>query len=131
MLALGHTDLSGLGELPENVRAVGWLPLNALLRTCTGVIHHGGAGTMLTAAALGVPQVIMPNGADRYLNADAASAAGAAVSVEDTELTVDVVSRLLADSGLRDGAAALRAAIEEMPTPAEVAAELTAVPAAR
>ncbi|CAM5244378.1 hypothetical protein SVIOM74S_05497 [Streptomyces violarus] len=31
-----------LGTLPANVRAVDFVPLNALLPSCSGIIHHGG-----------------------------------------------------------------------------------------
>lgn len=124
VLALGSTDLTELGELPPNVRAVGWVPLNALLRTCSGLIHHGGAGTALTAVASGVPQVIMPNGADRYINADAVSATGAALSVEDDELDVTVIERLLTDPKLRSAAETLRDEVREMPTPADLVSKV-------
>lgn len=124
VLALGDTDLSTLGDLPDNVRTVGWVPLNALLTTCAGVIHHGGAGTMLTAAAAGIPQLILPNGADRYINADAAQAAGAAVSIEDEELESHVVERLFTDEKLVGAAHTLRDDIQAMPAPADLVAKL-------
>lgn len=45
VLAMEPLDRDRLGRLPTTVRAPGWLPMNALLRTCTAVVHHGGSGT--------------------------------------------------------------------------------------
>ncbi|MFJ6943799.1 activator-dependent family glycosyltransferase [Streptomyces wuyuanensis] len=42
---------------PENVRVVDHVPLDALLPTCSAIVHHGGAGTWATATAWGVPQI--------------------------------------------------------------------------
>ncbi|HEX9335873.1 MAG TPA: nucleotide disphospho-sugar-binding domain-containing protein, partial [Pseudonocardiaceae bacterium] len=49
VLATGDGDISALGTLPDNVRAAGWLALNALLPSCSALIHHGGSGTTVTA----------------------------------------------------------------------------------
>ena len=49
VLALGDADPSPLGELPDNARVAGWVPLSALLPTCVVLVHHGGAGLTLTA----------------------------------------------------------------------------------
>ena len=76
VLALGDADPSSLGELPDNVRAAGWVPLSALLPTCAALVHHGGAGSTLTAIDAGVTQLVLPHGADQYMNADAWRGAG-------------------------------------------------------
>src|SRR5690606_29118178 len=49
-----------LPELPSVVRVVESLPINALVETCDLVVHHGGSGTGLAAAAAGVPQLVLP-----------------------------------------------------------------------
>jgi hypothetical protein len=38
------------------------------------VVHHGGSGATLGALTVGAPQVILPQGADHFANADAARA---------------------------------------------------------
>jgi hypothetical protein len=40
--------------LPDNVRAVDFVPLNALLPTCSAIVHSGGAGTFASALEYGV-----------------------------------------------------------------------------
>ncbi|GAA3129763.1 nucleotide disphospho-sugar-binding domain-containing protein [Streptosporangium carneum] len=124
VVAVGNKDLSELGELPPNVRATGWVPLGALLRHCVAAVHHGGAGTALTCSALGVPQLILPNGADRHLNADALSARGSALSARIEELDASLIDVLLTDEGLRSAAGEVRNEIESLPTPAELVPEL-------
>ena len=38
-------------------------------------MHHGGSGTILGALAAGVPQLLLPKGADQFENADLMTAA--------------------------------------------------------
>src|SRR5262249_26961386 len=57
--ALSTGDSETLGPLPDNVR-VGPVPLHLLLPTCTLVVNQGGAGTVMTAVAAGVPQLVIP-----------------------------------------------------------------------
>jgi hypothetical protein len=42
------------------VRVVDFVPLNALLPTCSAVVHHGGSGTFAAVLEHGVPQLIIP-----------------------------------------------------------------------
>lgn len=48
-------------DLPGNVRAVDFVPLNALLPSCSAIVHSGGAGTFASALEHGVPQIIVPH----------------------------------------------------------------------
>lgn len=52
-------QLTGV-RVPDNVRAVDFVPLNALLPSCSAIIHHGGAGAFAGALEHGVPQLIVP-----------------------------------------------------------------------
>ena len=52
-------------QLPDNLLLVERAPFAVLMQHCSVVIHHGGLGTLGTAAAAGVPQVILASGADR------------------------------------------------------------------
>ncbi|MFJ3586848.1 nucleotide disphospho-sugar-binding domain-containing protein [Streptomyces sp. NPDC090127] len=45
-------------KVPDNVRALAYVPLAPLLPTCSALIHHGGSGTHGAAVAHGVPQLI-------------------------------------------------------------------------
>jgi UDP:flavonoid glycosyltransferase YjiC (YdhE family) len=124
VVTLGGPDATPPSGLPANVRVTGWLPLHTVLPTCAGVIHHGGDGTTLTCAALGVPQLIVPEGPQRVLNAEIVRRQGAArVFPEFPEAAQ--IKALLGDDGLRAAATGLRAEIAALPAPAEVAARLT------
>lgn len=48
---------------PTRVRVEGWVHLPELLEHCSVVVCHGGAGTVLSALAAGVPLVLAPRGA--------------------------------------------------------------------
>lgn len=127
LLAVGDTDLSPLGTLPDNVRALPWVPLAQLLDTADAIVHHGGAGTMLTAAALGVPQLILPQGADHFINADAATGLGFALRSTGAGVDADLLGRLLTDEVLRKAAAATRAEITALPSPTDLVASFEAL----
>lgn len=122
LLAVGDTDLSPLGVLPANVRALPWVPLAPLLDTADAIVHHGGAGTMLTAAARGVPQLILPQGADHFLNVDAATGLGFALRASADDVDAALLGRLLVDADLRKAAAAVQADIEALPSPTDLVA---------
>ncbi|QUH03066.1 activator-dependent family glycosyltransferase [Saccharopolyspora erythraea] len=53
-------DQLGRVPVPANVRLVDFVPLDALLPTCSAIVHHGGAGTMNTALVHAVPQLVVP-----------------------------------------------------------------------
>ncbi|MCP3802415.1 DUF1205 domain-containing protein [Allokutzneria sp. A3M-2-11 16] len=124
VLALGDVDLSEFGTLPENVRAAGWVPLNALLPSCAAIVHHGGAGSTMAALDAGVPQLVLPTGADRYVNADAVARRGVGLRASESDVDAAVVSSVLG-SGFRGAAAEVRAEIRAMPAPAEVVGVLS------
>ena len=42
-------------------------PHDLLFPQVSAVIHHGGAGTVATAARAGVPQIVLPQAADQFL----------------------------------------------------------------
>ncbi|MFJ7995773.1 glycosyltransferase [Streptomyces sp. NPDC096310] len=131
LLAVGDADLTPLGTLPSNVRPLPWVPLAQLLDASDAIIHHGGSGTMMTAAAVGTPQLILPQGADHFENAAAAEASGFALSAAADAVDGDLLDVLLNDEGLRKAAAALRAEIAALPSPAELVPAFEALAAAR
>lgn len=120
VLALGGADLSELGALPDNLRPVGWVPLGALLRNSDAVIHHGGAGTTLTALDAGLPQFVLPHGADQFRNAQVVAASGAGALVSGEELDAGRLTDLLTDAVLAESAKRVAAEIAAQPAPAEL-----------
>lgn len=120
LVALGG-DPAQLGPLPESVHAHPWLPLTAALPRCAAIVHHGGAGTCLAALAAGVPQVIIPQAADQFLNTDSLVTRGCAVrsTCNPDQLRSAVHAAL---SGVLDGPVLqVRREIARMPPPPTVA----------
>ncbi|TVT24850.1 DUF1205 domain-containing protein [Amycolatopsis acidiphila] len=124
VLAAGRTDLTDLGELPPNVRPVGFLPLSVFLPTCSAIVHHGGSGTTATPLFYGVPQLVLPSFADNPLSAQRVAERGVGLSHDPA--TVDVptvralVGRLLAEDSFRTAAQQVSAGMAIQPSPVSV-----------
>ncbi|MEV6692202.1 nucleotide disphospho-sugar-binding domain-containing protein [Micromonospora sp. NPDC051196] len=127
VVTLGR-DPAELPTLPANVRAVDFVPLAALLPSCSAVVHHGGYGTFATALEHGVPQLVVPGkfGNDRFWGPYAylphMEDEGAAVYVSDhDQLTPDVLhdslQRVLKDPAFGRNAARMGALSAALPTP--------------
>lgn len=129
VLALGGVDVSEFGDLPENVRAVDWIPLGALLQTSAAAIHHGGGGTTLTSLDAGLAQLVLPHGGDQFLTAEAITRAGAGAKVTPGELDADRLRALLDDATTRKAAEAIAAEMATQPAPADLVPRLAALAA--
>jgi UDP:flavonoid glycosyltransferase YjiC (YdhE family) len=120
--------VEALGEMPLNVRLEAWVPQADLLPHVSLVVHHGGSGTMLGAFGAGLPQLLLPQGADQFTNADAVLELGVGDRLLEAEVTPDAVAertrRLLADASVRAAAARLADEVAAMPPPSELAARL-------
>lgn len=76
-------DPEALKPWPANAHVERWWPQAEIMSRTSAVIGHGGFGTMMTALAAGVPQVVVPMfTADQRLNAERIEAAGVGVHVE-------------------------------------------------
>ena len=128
VLALGDARLADGTELPPNVRAVGYLPLTAVLPTCRLIIHHGGSGTTAAPLHLGVPQLVLPSFADNPLSARRVTDRGVGLSHDPTTLDVGtartLVTRLLDEPAFRTAAAEVAAEIASQPSPAAIVARV-------
>jgi len=114
-----------LGPQPAHVTAEAWVPQAAAISQADLVVHHGGSGTTLGALAAGVPQLVLPQGADQFANAEALVASGAAVRLLPAELSAEAVAEQARKaSSCRDAARAIAEEIAAMPSPDEVAREL-------
>jgi UDP:flavonoid glycosyltransferase YjiC (YdhE family) len=125
VVAVLDSQAQAFTTVPDNVRSIGPVPLHLVLPHCDLLLHQGGGGTMMTAVANGVPQVIVPSLVDTRFNAGFLAAAGVAehvtggsdVRVEDV---VAAVQRVLGDPSYQSAADALLAEHLARPTPAEV-----------
>lgn len=122
------TDPDALGPQPPNVTVTRFTPQAELLPACATVVSHAGSGTFLGALAAGVPQVLLPQAADQYLNAMAGEQGGVAIAIPRAEITKervrDAIERVLGNDGFRAAAEGVRDEIAAMPPPEAVAAEL-------
>jgi len=118
-------DPAALAPIPANARVERFIPQATLLPACAAVVHHAGSGTTFGALAHGLPQVVVPQGADNFLNAETLERAGVAVVLRPGEFSADnlrgALRRILDEPSY--GTAARRAAAEiaAMPGPSEVA----------
>jgi UDP:flavonoid glycosyltransferase YjiC (YdhE family) len=55
---LNENQLAAVEQRPANFRFIEYVPLNSLLPTCAGIIHHGGGCTYAAAVAHRTPQII-------------------------------------------------------------------------
>lgn len=128
VVALGPGDPALLGELPARVRVAGFVPQAEVLKHAGLVVHHGGTGTVLGTLAAGLPQLVLPQGADQFVNAETLSALGAAKALVGDEITVDALGaaarELLEDPKPREVAKGVAAEIARMPAPEQVLSEL-------
>ncbi|QWF83301.1 nucleotide disphospho-sugar-binding domain-containing protein [Amycolatopsis sp. CA-230715] len=127
IFALGDSDVAELGELPENVRLVEWIPLNALLEHCDAIVHHGGSGSTFTSLAAGVPQLLLPHSADQFDNATLVRDAGIGLWLEDTTVDASHLTKLLEDKEIRAACERLRAENAARPLPSELVSKLVAL----
>jgi len=124
-------DLASLGTVPDNVRVERFVPQHGLLVRAGVVASHGGAGTVLGAAAHGVPQVLYPIAADQWDNADAVSRSGAGVVCElghrDASALAAAFQRALLEPEMRSAAGLVAAEIAAMPSAADHVATIEAL----
>jgi len=113
--------------LPPNVRTTEWLPFPAVFPATSGAVHHGGAGTLFTGLAAGIPQLVVPGAGDRRVNAELLTARGAGLAVPAERITAADLERLVSDPDLAMAAREVAAEMAAMPAPADVVEKLTAL----
>jgi MGT family glycosyltransferase len=123
-------DPAVLAPYPANARVERFIPQAELLPSCSAVVHHGGAGTTFGALAHGVPQVIVPQGADNYEHATMCERAGTAVTLRPHDLTpaslAAAVRRVLQTADYAVASRKCAQEIEAMPDATDVAQALRA-----
>lgn len=122
---------TSLGTVPANVHVERFVPQELLLSRAAVVASHGGAGTVLGAAAHGVPQVLYPIAADQWENADAVARAGAGVVCEQEHRDVAALAAAfqgaLLDTEMHKAAGVVADEIAAMPTAADHVAVIEAL----
>lgn len=113
--------------LPANVRSTPWLPFPQVFPAASATVHHGGAGTVLTALAAGIPQLVVPGTGDRTVNAELVATRGAGLAVPAKQITTATLERLVSDASLAAAAREVAAEIAAMPAPDDLIEPLVAL----
>ncbi|SMC70881.1 glycosyltransferase [Lentzea albidocapillata] len=123
-----QVDPSVLTDVPGNVHVLPWVPQADLLAHADLVVHHGGAGTTVAAMTRGLPQLVLPQGADQFRNAEIVTNTGLGSQLAGEDFTTDAVQevarKLLRDNDVRAANAGIAAEIAAMPSPDDVVPKL-------
>lgn len=128
VLTATRADAAALGPVPSSVRVLEQCPLRLLLPTCDVVVHHGGAGSAMTAISVGVPQLVLSHSSEQHRIGERVAAAGLGIHLpghlagrdEIRAATLD----LLSSPSYARRAAQVRDESRRRPTPAELVSAL-------
>jgi glycosyltransferase (activator-dependent family) len=128
---VAESEQAKLGRVPDNTRIVSFVPWPSLVPTCSAVVHHAGAATMVTTAMHPVPQLTLYYHFDQPTNARKLVAQGAGLALHTSEATGENVRehvrRLLEEPSFRERAVSLRDEILAEPSPAQLVPQLEAL----
>jgi UDP:flavonoid glycosyltransferase YjiC (YdhE family) len=130
VLAVTAEQVPLLGELPPWTHVVSDGALHQVLPECDAVVAHGGAASILTAVAAGLPQLLLPRLPDHVRHSARLAEVGAGLVVPaaeahgQPELVRERLTGLLDDPGYAARAGQLSAESRMQPSPAEVVTEL-------
>ena len=124
LLNTGRRDPAELGPLPAAVHAERWVREASVLPHVAAMVSHGGAGSVRTALAAGVPLAVLPRFGDQPLNARAVAAAGAGLVVEDASRIGERVAALLTDPRYAGIATGIAWEVDALPPVGEAIAVL-------
>jgi len=94
LLSHGWADLA-LVDNRDDCFAVGEVNQQALFGRVAAVVHHGGAGTITTAARAGAPQVVVPQVADQPYWAARVAQLGIGTAYDGRTATIESLSAAL------------------------------------
>lgn len=122
-------------RVPANVHIERNIPQADLLPHCALAVSHGGSGTSLAASAHGLPQLVLPQGADPFTTAMAVQASGTGLVLRGDEATAERIQAtaqtLLEQPSYRAQAKRVANEIAAMPSADEAAARLENLVSAR
>ncbi|MET9850208.1 activator-dependent family glycosyltransferase [Streptomyces ossamyceticus] len=107
--------------VPANTRLVDFVPLLALLPSCSAVIHYAGGGTWNTALGAGVPQLVIANTWYGLHKGRHLESVGAGLHVADPRELRAPLERLLREPSFGEAARRLRdEVVQALPAPSDV-----------
>jgi glycosyltransferase (activator-dependent family) len=133
---LNAAQLATVPKVPENVRAVDFIPMNELLASCSAIVHQGGGATIGNAVVNGVPQLIVPGTtwSERH-SAIAQEKRGFGLLLDLDQVTATTirrdVKRLVEEPSFRQCAVEVQQEMAATPTLSDIVPQLEALAAAR
>jgi glycosyltransferase (activator-dependent family) len=125
---VNESEQHKLGKTPDNARIVSFVPMHALVESCSAIIHHAGAATLATAARHPIPHLSLHYHFDQPILARLLAEQGAGLEIHTTKVTGDNVreslQRLLTEPTFTERATALRDEMLALPTPNELVHQL-------
>lgn len=122
VVTVGRTfDPAQFGTLPQRIHVARFISQTLILPHADVGLNHGGFSSVLGALAFGVPQVIMPFGADQPVNACRAEALGTAIVLPAEQRSPEHIKHavwtVLTDQRYRRRAQDVQAEIASLPGP--------------
>ncbi|WP_157079101.1 glycosyltransferase [Herbiconiux solani] len=112
------------------VRIRQFVDLDAVLPHADLVVHHGGSGVFLRSVLAGVPQLVLPMGADQPFTGDTVERTGVGRVLDavtaDAGRIRDQARELLGDAAMKDRVEHLRDAVRALPGPESAVARVEA-----
>src|SRR5262245_36574362 len=128
-------DPARFGPQPPNVVVERYIPQSLLLPHCDLVVSHAGWNTVLSALSHGLPQVLLPIGADQPQNARRCAdlEVGRVIGPDRRIPAVirETVRDVLAEPRYRDRAGRIRAEMQTLPGPEHAVALIERLAATR
>ena len=116
-----------MGPQPPHILVTDFVAHELLLPHCTAIISQGGPATILAAIDHGLPHLVLPQGADQFMNAPVLEASGAGLALMPPAATAEriraAISRLLDEAAFADAARRMQAELAAMPGADTVLAE--------
>jgi len=126
---LNAAQLATVKKIPDNLRAVDFVPMNELLASCSAIVHQGGGATIGNAVVNGVPQLVIPGTTwSERVSAVAQEKRGNGLVLDLEDVTPQSVrsglDRLLGEPSFRDCALEVRDEMLATPTLDDLVPEL-------
>ena len=94
VMSTGNKEiLKQIGDIPDNFIVSDFVPQAEVLKYADLFIAHGGMGSVSDGMYLGLPMILVPLGADQFINAYRLQELGAAKVVKKKELTSENLKR--------------------------------------
>ncbi|WP_322985852.1 macrolide family glycosyltransferase [Streptomyces sp. S584] len=108
-----YTDPDVLGRVPGNVEVHSWVPQLSILEQADAFVTHAGMGGSSEGLYAGAPMIVVPQGAEQFMNADRLVGLGVARRIDTADATAvalrTALTELVADPEVARRSARLRA----------------------